>query len=310
MTTSARLFATAPAAFMSIASAVSTVQTPALDRVTVPLVVQMNRPFVDVSLRKKDGSIRTARFLVDSGGGSFILTEPLARDVGLTWGKPYREEGTDFAEVTSPVQATLAAFSLTLDPTRVIVQMGGDNILSPAAKAQADGMLPGHVLAQYHVVFDYPGQTFTVARRGALVPKGDALPMPVAKQSGFGRTEVSVDGTAYGMLVDTGASFTMVSEVILKKWGASHPDWRRHQGAFGDAATLGGLTLETMFVPAATWGRVRLDDWGLTSQHEGTFEKYMSAMTRGPIVGSLGGNVLRNFRLEFDYVHEKLYVSR
>ncbi len=112
------------------------------------------------------------------------------------------------------------------------------------------------------------------------------------------------------MLVDTGASFTMVSEVVLKSWGAAHPDWPRHPGAFGDAATLGGTTLETMFVPAATWGKLQLNDWGVTSQREGTFEKNMSAMMKAPVVGSLAGNVFRNYRLELDYANEKLYVSK
>jgi hypothetical protein len=55
---------------------------------------------------------------------------------------------------------------------------------------------------------------------------------------------------------------------------------------------------------------VHLQDWGVTSQHEGTFEKYMSGMMKAPIVGSLAGNVLKDYRLEFDYAHETLYVSK
>jgi hypothetical protein len=98
--------------------------------------------------------------------------------------------------------------------------------------------------------------------------------------------------------------------VVLKQWGTGHPEWPRHPGGFGEAATLGGTTLETMFVPAAEWGTMHLQDWGVTSQHEGTFEKNMSGMMKAPIVGSLAGNVLKNCRLEFDYAHETLYVSK
>src|SRR5262249_50445924 len=112
-----------------------------------------------------------------------------------------------------------------------------------------------------------------------------------------------------GMLIDTGASFTMVSEALLKSWGRDHPDWERHQGAFGEAATLGGTTLETMILPGGQWGTNKLSEFGVTSQREGTFERYMSSMMAAPIVGSLAGNVLKRFRLELDYANAKLYIS-
>ena len=134
--------------------------------------------------------------------------------------------------------------------------------------------------------------------------------MPVSKQMGFPRTELEVNGVKYGFLLDTGASFTMVSEVLLKSWGKDHPDWKRSAGAVGDAATLGGQTLETMFVPAAKWGTQELKELGVTSQHEGTFEKWMSGMMTAPIEGSLAGNVLKQFRVELDYPNEKLYLSK
>ena len=33
-------------------------------------------------------------------------------------------------------------------------------------------------------------------------------------------------------------------------------------------------------------------------------------MTKGPIVGSLAGNVLKGFRVELDYANETLYLER
>jgi hypothetical protein len=133
--------------------------------------------------------------------------------------------------------------------------------------------------------------------------------MPVGKTSGFPRTEIEVAGTTCGFLLDTGASFTMVSEALLESWGEKHPGWPRHKGAFGDARTLGGQTLETMVVPTARWGDHALRELGVTSQREGTFERYMSSMMKEPIVGALGGNVLKKFRVELDYKNEALYLS-
>ncbi len=281
-----------------------------IDQVTVPLIVEGNRPFIDLNLKSGDRTPRTARFLVDSGGGGFLLTEPLARDLGLTWGTPEREEGKEFAVVTAPPQAFVDEFALKLNPSRVMVVIASDNILPAGVPGHAEGMFPAHVLWRYHVVFDYPRGKFTIARPGVLEPEGNPLPMPVSKKSGFPQTEIEVDGQKYGLLLDTGASFTMVSEVLLKSWGSKHTDWERHEGAFGDAKLLGGQTLETMIVPQARWGANELRALGVTSQREGTFEKFMSSMTKEPIVGSLAGNVLKQFRVELDYKEEKLYLSK
>lgn len=289
------------------AAATTAKKTP--NQVTVPLIVEGNRPFIELNFYRVDGSKRTARFLVDSGGGGFLLSEPLARDLGLTWGEVSQEEGEKFATAQTVPRVSVGDFPLQLNPKRVAVTIGRDNLLRKSAPGHADGLFPGHVLAQYHVVFDYPKGTFTVANPGILIPKGDALPMPVGNRSGFPRTEIEVDGKTYGFLIDTGASFTMVSEVLLKSWGSDHQDWERHPGAFGEATTLGGQTLETMFVPSGKWGSHKLDRFGVTSQREGTFEKWMSSMMAAPIVGSLAGNVLKRFRLELDYPNSKLYLS-
>ncbi len=286
-----------------------TEKTSAVGRVTVPLLVEGNRPFIDLMFKKPDGAPRSARFLVDSGGGGFLILEPVARDLGLQWGETQREEGTEFARVTSPPDAFVGGFQLDLDPERVAVVIGKENLLPPSAPGHADGLFPGHLLARHHVVFDYPKATFTLARPGVLEPEGQALPMPVSKRSGFPRTEIEVDGAAHGFLIDTGASFTMVSEVLLKSWGSAHPDWPRHSGAVGEAATLGGQTLETMFVPGAQWGPHALGELGVVSQKEGTFERWMSSMMTSPIVGALAGNVLERFRVELDYPNETLYLS-
>lgn len=279
------------------------------DQVTVPLLVEGNRPFVDVTFQRPDGSKRSARFLVDSGGGGFLIVEPLARDLGLAWGGTTREEGQEFASVTTAPRAFVGEFPLDIDPERVAVVIGADNMLRPVSPGHAEGLFPGHLLARYHVVFDYPKGTFTLARPGVLTPREDALPMPVSGGQGFPRTEIVVDGETHGFLLDTGASFTMVSEALLKSWGAAHPEWPRHEGAYGEAKTLGGMTLETMFVPSARWGAHELKEVGVTSQREGTFERWMSSMMTAPIVGSLAGNVLKGFRVEFDYANETLYLS-
>lgn len=296
--------------FLLVTSATLAQTSKEPQQVTVPLLIEKNRPFVELTFRRPDGSKRTARFLIDSGGGGFGLVEPLARELGLKWGPTQQEEGKTFGLITDPVKVYIGDFPLELNPKRIGVTIGEDSILSKDQYTLTEGLLPGHVLAKYHVVFDYPSGKFTIAKPNVLKPKGDALAMPINSESGFPRTEIEIDGKTYGFLIDTGASFTMVSEVLLKSLGATHPDWPRHPGGFGEAATLGGSTLETMFVPKGVWGANELTEFGIVSQREGTFERRMTRMMSAPIVGSLAGNVLKRFRVDLDYPNAKLYLTK
>jgi predicted aspartyl protease len=282
------------------------------DHVTVPMEVDDNRPYITVTFQRPDGSMRSARFLIDTGGGGFFLSEPLARDLGLTWTNVIHENGADYGRATAAPKAFVNKMPLRLDleSEHIFAAVGVDRVAPRASGGRRDGIFPGRVLARYHVIFDYPHKTFTLAQPGLLKPKGNPMPMPVSKGSHFPRTEIVVDGKTYGLLLDTGASFTMVSEELLKAWGAAHPDWPRYPGAYGEAATLGGQTLETMFVPDAKWGPYLFGRFGVTSQRKGTFEDWMSSSMTSPIIGSLAGNVLKYYRLELDYSNQTLYVSK
>src|ERR1700728_2387769 len=56
---------------------------PAVHRITVPMSVEGNAPIITLAFKTPQGSLRSARFLFDSGGGAIILGEGLARDIGL-----------------------------------------------------------------------------------------------------------------------------------------------------------------------------------------------------------------------------------
>jgi predicted aspartyl protease len=277
--------------------------------VTVPLVVEFNRPFVDLEFTRPDGGPRKARFWVDTGGGAFIMVEPLARELALELGPEMAEGGQRFA-MTKPPKASLGRMPLNLEGARALVALGQKTMMPGVA---AEGMLPAHVLMRYHVVFDYPGHRFTVAKPGALQPRGQRLVSPIDPRSGFPRLDVQIGGETFGFLLDTGASFTMISQEQLNKWAAAHTDWKRATGAVGCANMgLGPVeaTATMMRLPQFTLGAVALADIAAVSRANGTFEKFMSGMMTAPIIGAIGGNVWRALRVEIDYANGATYLEK
>lgn len=279
---------------------------------TVSIDLRDNRIFVQLTCVRQDGSLRQARFQVDSGGGAVILSESLSHDLALKGtGSPSKgDEDEMFQPVNSP-QIRIGEMPLDLTGVSTVVPVGSKSEFS--AGSGAEGFLPARVLRKYEVVFDYPARQFTVAQSGALKPRGVPVPSPVASKSGFPRVELSVDGQEYGFLLDTGAAYTMVSQTLMDKWHAAHPDWPRCIGAVGAANMVGGTSdakAEMLRVPEMRWGTFNLPRVGVVSRPPGTFEKWMSGMMSAPIVGSIAGNMLRAFRIEIDYRHGVTYLQR
>lgn len=275
---------------------------------TVPLYVEFNRPFVDLEFTRPDGGIRKARFWVDTGGGGFILTEPLAKELNLKLGEVFSEEGEKMARIDSP-QTSLGGMALDLKDARAFVMIGAKNIMPGV---NAEGLFPGHILRRYHVIFDYPGRKFTLAKPGVLKPRGVQLSSPIGR-TGFPRIEATIGGETFGFLLDTGASFTMISQELLNKWANQHTDWQRVTGAVG-AANMGLGNMEArglqLRIPDFQLATFKLEGIGAISRPKGTFENYMTQMMTSPIVGAIGGNVLNAFRIEIDYASGVTYLEK
>jgi len=275
---------------------------------TVPLIVEGNVPMIDVDLTGADGKMHRGRFVLDSGGGAFIVTERLAKDLGMKPTGPARpEDGGSYAPTLAPA-GRVGGMSLNLRGVRSAILMGEDRF---DARDAADGLFPGQLLERYHVVFDYPGRKFTLAPPGSMQPRGTAIAARLRSDNGFPRIELSLGGRVFGFLLDTGASYTMISRVKLEEWSAA--GWPRHTGASGFANMVGGrMENEALMtrIPELRTGELVLEGVGAVSRPDGTFEKWMSGMMPAPIVGSIAGNVLRNFRVEIDYKGGMVYLER
>ena len=65
-----------------------------------------------------------------------------------------------------------------------------------------------------------------------------------------------------------------------------------------------------MRLPEARWAEFQHQGVAAVSRPKGVFETYMSRMMAGPIIGALGGNVLRAFRVEIDYANGATYLGK
>ncbi|GHO51292.1 aspartyl protease family protein [Ktedonospora formicarum] len=278
--------------------------------VTVPLRIEHNRPFVDFTLKGVDGSTHTARFWIDTGGGAFLISEALARKLGMSWEEVIESDEGRFAPC-SPPALRLAGMPIRLEHTQALVVLDQPVHMTPGIFA--DGLICGSLLAQYHVIFDFPHHQFTLATPGTLPPQGAPLGTPIHPESGFPRLEVQIDGQTYGMLLDTGASHTMISRPLLETFTTAHPDWSRADGAIG-TANMGDEQADTkqcmVRLATCTWGPYQLADVSVVSRDPGVFEERLSPWMTSPIVGALGGNVLRCFRVEIDYAGQTTYLEQ
>ena len=177
-------------------------------------------------------------------------------------------------------EIAIDGFDLDLRNARCMTALGQPSVLRGTS---AEGLLPGHVLARRHVVFDYPGGRFTLARpRDAAARAADAggttVPSPCHPASGFPRIELEVAGEKLGFLLDTGASFTMVSIDRLERWRAADPSLASVRGALGEANMMGGrMEAEALLtrLPELRWGPFALAGVAAVSRPPGTFEEYM-----------------------------------
>jgi hypothetical protein len=274
------------------------------------MFVEGNVPIVEVRFKTPSGRERKARFVVDSGGGSFILGTKLAADVGAKRvGKVVGDGDTNFQPI-EPVRAW--AGDLELDTTNManLAQVGNDRM---GGRDQAEGLIPSRLLRKYRMIFDYPGRTLTFAKPSKDAGRGVRLDASINEKNGLPRIEAEVAGKRYGFLLDTGASFSMMSKVTMQGWLKQHPDWSSATGAFGFANMMGGkMESEALMLRISEMkiGPVTIADAAAVSRNEGTYEKSMSNQMTAPIAGAIGGNVLRDFRIEIDYQNGYVYLDR
>jgi len=281
---------------------------PAVHHVTIPMSVEGNAPIITLAFKTPQGSLRSARFLVDSGGGAIILGEQLAKDIGLkSKGAVSSEDGQQYQEVDLPT-GFIGEMPVDLQTSKAFAHVGTSSFIHD--RYNVEGMLPGKALQHYQIVLDYPQHRFSVGEAGTLPHRGEKLPCPYVASSGHPRVDVGIGGITYGFLLDTGTQITLMREDVLKQWAKEHPDWSRSTGASGPANEGADPNDDFLLrIPRLQLGSFTVNHVAVASRPN---EIYSATTYETPaaIAGALGGNVLSQFRVEVDYPEQLCFFER
>jgi hypothetical protein len=233
------------------------------------------------------------------------------------------------------IAATLAR-DLRLDPGGALKFLVGDLLVSvPAREVTVDpgepyamggelkveAVLPAGVLQQYDVVLDYARRTLTLARPGAIHAEGTPTPFRRNARTGMIALDARIDGKTFAVTIDNGSAYSWFRQDAAAGWLEAHPAWQRGVGAVGvsnmtmagDGAEASGILMR---IPEVTIGPLTLENVGVLAAGRGKgpggvdlFDWY-STKNAVPVIGWIGGNVLKAFRLTVDYRNGLLYWLR
>ncbi len=274
---------------------------------SMPFTLDHNRMLVEVEFVRPDHSLRKATAWVDTGSEYLTLAETLSRELGLEISALDGEENE--VQLNSPAPAMhLQGMPLHVDGVKTRVHKGA--CVRPGVAAEAN--LPARILAHHHVIFDYPHQRLIVARPGILKPKGTAIPCRINPATGLFLINVSVDGDTLHWGLDNGSAGTWVADTLTTLWQRRHPNWPTAIGAAG-SANFFGFPFETrgvlMRLPVLEIGGASIKEVALLGLDKSLFDWY-SKKSAGPVLGFIGANVLKNFRLEIDFPNQMTYWEK
>ena len=267
---------------------------------TVPFVLDGNRVYAQVEFIRPDGKPRAALVFVDLGSPAMILSNELYEELNPAANKLLK---IGIGEISLSVESA----SVTSDAW-VSFSIGNER--------RVEGLLPAGVLLNYQVRFDYAAKRMTVAEPGTLRLQGTAVPFRLNPKTGLIAIDSDIDGRTYPITIDNGSGYTWMRRAAAQDWLSRHPDWQRGTGAVGpsnmrmadDGIEAAGILLR---IPDIRLGPLSVQQAGALAigpDNEGhDFMDWYSTKNALPVIGWLGGNILRHFRITIDYPNKVSY---
>jgi hypothetical protein len=283
----------------------------------VPFIFDDNRVFAQLDFVRPDGTLRKALAFVDLGTPALVLDKKLHEELQVDESKAviFRVGHLEMKVESSAVETDTDLGVTGPDGKRTV---------------PVEAVLSGSVLTNYELVVDYAKRTLTVAQPNTLKNTGNAVPCRVNEKTGMVSITADIDGRPYALAVDTGSAYSWVREDVAEQWTKAHPDWERGKGAVGEAnmqSRTGGAQARATILrlPEIKLGSLSLKQVGALgiapaappippapgqSKVEGNFFDWYSKKAPEPVIGWLGGNVLKGFRLMVDFPRRTTYWER
>jgi hypothetical protein len=137
----------------------------------VPFIFDDNRIFAEVVFVRPDGTLRKALAFVDLGTPVPVIGEGLRQELGV--------------DRNEPLRLRIGRLDIPLDASTVVTDSGSSFTRRHGkATAPVEAILPGSMMKNYQVIFDYAKRTLTLARPDTLAPEGAAVPCRVNQKTG------------------------------------------------------------------------------------------------------------------------------
>lgn len=270
---------------------------------TVPFFLDGNRVYAQVEFVLAEGKARKALVFVDLGSPSMILSKDL------------------YAELRVESNQTLG---LRIGGMSIAMESGGitNDAWLPFSideDRRVEAVLPAAALQKYQVRFDYLAQTMTLAQPATLRPQGTPVPFRLNPKTGLSAIEAKIDGRPYQITIDNGSGYTWIRLATAQQWFPRHPDWLRGIGAVGpsnmrmadDGIERAGALVR---IPEIKLGPLRVQQVGalaIAPDSQGhDFMDWYSEKNAVSVIGWIGGNVLRQYRITLDYPNKMSYWER
>jgi predicted aspartyl protease/Flp pilus assembly protein TadD len=270
------------------------------ENVTLPFDLVNNRPIIKVRV---NGSKETLRFVIDTGAGMCVLSTQAAERVGLRsvarGGMARAVGGEGRFEIVYGFLQSLQVGEAKVERVPVYIRPFYND------QEPVDGYIGLSVLGKYMTIIDYGAHKMTLLRDeeakrvATTAAAANSFEVPIrTTSSGFWSGEVSFDGLEKpaNFIIDTGASISVVSEVLAARAGLdrfAQSGRIRVYGAAGLAENIQTILLPHVALGSYSWQNV-----------------YAAVLDMEPInetagfeqTGIVGGNLLRRYRVTFDFV--------
>lgn len=261
---------------------------------TAPLTLVHSRP---VALL--DGDVRA---VVDTAGAAILLSQAAADALDLAVIETVEERGDVFTVLEPPA---LSAGGYALDTDGLPTYGFEDTRPLGLAASGLDMVLPATLLQRHAVSLDAVGDgEVWFGDAGTLQGAGLRMAADVSTESGLISVTCTVLGSTLTLLLDTGVSCSLAADRVVRAWREVVPDLPVSAAAVGPG-NMAGLRVEArtpmVRVPALEWDDFTLPGVAFVWRGDGDV---------APYDGSLGGNVLRHFKLGIDHARGAVWAEQ